>query len=444
MESKKIIELLRERHGITELNAMQQAAVKENSCRLRLIAPTGSGKTVAFCLAMLRTLGQPCGTVQCVVIAPARELVMQIYEVVRPLAPGFKTVAFYGGHPMEDEIRSVTASVPDIVIATPGRLLDHLQRGTLTVDAVRTLVLDEYDKSLEAGFHGEMKRITGRMRQLNNIILTSATDAVDIPDFIPSGEFKVLDFSGDGAAGAPRGNLMVLHVPSASRDKLDTLLQLVADVERNGPVMIFVNHRESAERLATALRKHGVHAGLYHGALDQQQRDAALIRFSNGTTPVLVATDLAARGLDIDGVGSVIHYHLPPTAENWTHRNGRTARQGAGGTVYVITSDADTVPDYVSWQHDWYPAPDAAGPAQSSAISTLYINAGKKEKISKGDVAGFLIKSGGLTADRVGRIDLRDHCVYVAVHTDDAASLIKTLNASKLKGHRVRVSLSKE
>ncbi|MDE7427297.1 MAG: DEAD/DEAH box helicase [Muribaculaceae bacterium] len=442
MESERIIELLRERHGITDLNAMQQAAMRERGGRLRLIAPTGSGKTVAFSLAMLRKLRRADGMVQAVVIVPSRELVLQIYEVVRPLAPGYKTVAFYGGHPMEDEVRSATAVVPDIVIATPGRLLDHLQRGTLSVGTVHTLVLDEYDKSLEAGFHGEMKRIVARMTRLENIILTSATSVVEIPDFIPVGEFKVLDFSDNEASGAPRGEMTILHVPSPARDKLDALLQLVADVESKGPVMIFVNHRESAERLAAALKKHGVRAGLYHGALDQQQRDAALIRFSNGTTPVLVATDLAARGLDIDGVGSVIHYHLPPTAENWTHRNGRTARQGTAGTVYVITSEADTIPDYVEWNHDWYPDPDAAVDVSPHVIYTLYIGAGKKEKISKGDVAGFLIKSGGVEADSVGRIDLRDHCAYAAVRTADIRELIKTLNACKLKGHRVRVSLS--
>ncbi len=204
--------------------------------------------------------------------------------------------------------------------------------------------------------------------------------------------------------------------------------------------MVFVNHRESAERLHSFLKKARIPAALYHGGLDQHDRQMAVELFENGTINTLVATDLAARGLDIDGVDAVIHYHMPPTAENWVHRNGRTARNGASGTTYVITSEADSVPDYVEWDRDYYP-PEAGDADLRSGISTLHFNAGRKEKISKGDIVGFLIANGGVQSGEIGKISVHDHEALVAVPSAKASSIIKAVEPHRLKNKKVRVTL---
>ena len=162
----------------------------------------------------------------------------------------------------------------------------------------------------------------------------------------------------------------------------------------------------------------------------------------NGSCPILVTTDLAARGLDLDAVSGVVHYHLPVSPEAWTHRNGRTARAGASGDVFVITSEADNIPEYVVWDHDYNPTGESADPIRADYV-TLHINAGKKEKISRGDVVGFLCQKGGLTGAEIGKIDVSDHQTLVAVAADKAAGLVKALAPEKLKGKRVRISCIK-
>lgn len=194
METKTILERLRERHNITVLNEMQQRMASTDLREIVLLSPTGSGKTAAFTLRLLRFLGPSDGKVQAVVMAPSRELVIQIADVIRPVAAGLKTVAFYGGHQMADEINSLSV-VPDIIVATPGRLLDHLKRGTVTLTDVKALVLDEYDKSLELGFHDEMKRIVKRMNRPELVILTSATPLAEMPRLPPAqktGDLRLL------------------------------------------------------------------------------------------------------------------------------------------------------------------------------------------------------------------------------------------------------------
>lgn len=438
MKLKDITENINTRLGIGSLNEMQTAAASvSHGASLLILAPTGSGKTLAFALPFLKSLGRPSGSVQGVVLAPSRELVLQIFGIIRPIATDYKTVAFYGGHSMQEEVNSLSV-VPDIIIATPGRLLDHLQRGQLSLHDVRTLVLDEYDKSLELGFHDEMRRIAGRLKSLDTIIMTSATRLDEMPDFINTGDLTVLDFTG-GGKDVKKPAADIKRVESPATDKIDTLVQLLRDVAKEDTrTLVFSNHRESAQRIYDHLKKAGFPAGLYHGGLEQQDRERALLMFNNGTTPILVSTDLASRGLDIADVRSVIHYHLPPTAENWTHRNGRTARMGAGGDVYVITSEADNIPTYVAWDHDYRPAAD--GVIVPSKWATLHINAGKKEKISKGDIAGFFIQKGGLSASEVGTIDVKDHSAFVAVPKEKARETIKALEAYKIKNTRVRIT----
>ncbi|WP_168182144.1 DEAD/DEAH box helicase [Duncaniella sp. C9] len=310
MKEKDIISNIASRLAITELNAMQKrmASVKTGGNTITLLAPTGSGKTVAFAIALLKSLGPADGRIRAVVMAPSRELVLQIFDVIRPIATRLKTVAFYGGHSMQEEKNSLSVT-PDIIIATPGRLLDHITRGLVDLSGVRTLVLDEYDKALELGFANEMKRVCKKLTSLSLIILTSATRLDELPPFLPVTQTsELIDFRSDCS---PRRRIQIVNVPSPTRDKLDTLIDLLRSLD-NGRVIVFANHRESVERIYSALRKAGLPAGIYHGGLEQNDRENAIEMLNNGSTPILVSTDLGARGLDIPELSAVIHYHLPP------------------------------------------------------------------------------------------------------------------------------------
>ncbi len=368
-------------------------------------------------------------------IAPSRELVLQIAEVIRPIATGLKTVAFYGGHSMQEEVNSL-AVTPDIIVATPGRLLDHIKRGQLDLGTVSSLVLDEYDKALELGFADEMKRVCRRLTGLKLVILTSATPLAAIPEYLPASEPQVIDFS---ATDTPRRRMQIVRVESPSRDKLNTLGDLLHSLP-NGRVIVFANHRESVERIYDALKKQGLPVGIYHGGLDQNDRENAIVQLANGSTPILVSTDLGARGLDIPELSAVIHYHMPVSPEAWTHRNGRTARQEAKGDIYVITAEGEDIPYYITTDRDYAPTGHSADPIRSET-ATLYFNVGKKEKISKGDIVGFLIAKGGLTSDEIGVITLRDHSALVGIPRAKGKSLVDTLGRERIKNTRAKISL---
>lgn len=439
MKEKEILANIASRLQITELKPMQRRMAElPLKGTVTLIAPTGSGKTLAFAIPLLKSLGQADGRVRAVVMAPSRELVMQIAEVLRPISTGLKTVAFYGGHSMQEESASLSVT-PDIIVATPGRLLDHIKRGNIDLSGVRTLVLDEYDKALELGFADEMRRVCRKLQSVSFVILTSATMIAEMPDFLPKTKSaETLDFSG---GGSPRKRMQIVNVPSAVRDKLDTLTDLLRSLP-DGRVIVFANHRESVERIYAALRRAGLPVGMYHGGMEQRDRENAVELLNNGTTPILISTDLGSRGLDIQELSAVVHYHLPPSAEAWVHRNGRTARQDASGEVYVITSEGETIPEYVEWDRDYVPQGCSDNPIHSD-VSTLYFNVGKKEKISRGDIVGFLIAKGGLDAGRIGRIALRDHAALVAVPASEAARLVKVLAPEKIKNTRAKVTVLK-
>lgn len=422
--------------GIETLNPMQKAVMECQSKNLILLSPTGSGKTLGFTIAMLQSLPKPSPEVKAVIIAPSRELVTQIYRVVRDIATGYKCVAMYGGHSVTDEKNSLNPT-PDIIVATPGRLLDHLQRKHVDLFNTKVLVLDEYDKSLELGFHDEMKKIIRTMPNLSRIILTSATRLLEMPEFLKLKSPETLDFLGN--SDNPGSRMSIVEVSSPANDKLDTLIDLIKSLD-NGKVIVFVNHRESADRVYQALKKAGLPVGIYHGALDQLDREKAVDLLNNGTTPILVSTDLGARGLDIDSINSIIHYHIPLTEETWTHRNGRTARVDAKGTVYVITSENDNIPEYMNFDRSYFPTGQSDNPIRSD-IATLHFNSGKKEKISRGDIVGFLIKQCGLNADDIGKIIVKDHSAIAAIPAVAAKAVVTKATQEKLKGKRVRITL---
>lgn len=410
-------------------------------CDLILLSPTGSGKTLAFVLPVLKLLRPSTGRVQAVVVAPSRELVIQIAGIIGAIAAGFKVTALYGGHKVEDEVNSLSAGT-DIIVATPGRMLDHINRRNIDVLPTRILVLDEFDKSLELGFEKEMKKITGHLKNVSRMILTSATDADVLPQFLQLRDPVTLDFREDN--GDLRRRTRVHRVDSDADDKLAALLTLIenlaAEAGEYGRCIVFVNHRESAERTCAYLKKNGVPAVLYHGAIDQRCREQAVAMFNNGSRPVMVATDLAARGLDIRGVRSVVHYHQPLTAETYTHRNGRTARVDAEGDVYVLVGPKEDVREYVEFDRDFY-LDGTKRFGGRPAFETLFFSAGKKEKLSRGDILGFLVKEGGLDAAGIGKIEVFDHYSLAAIPAREAAATVERIRGKKIKGEKRIMSL---
>lgn len=438
MKEKEIISNIREKLGIECLNDMQREMLDSinEPGDLVLLSPTGSGKTLAFIAPMLKELKAPNGKLQAVIIAPSRELVIQIFGIVRAIATGHKVTCCYGGHSVADERQSLSV-VPSIIVSTPGRLLDHINREHINVFTTRLLVLDEFDKSLELGFHDEMKRILRRMPNISRRTLTSATMIDEFPDFLRLHQVRIVNFLADKKELDSR--LTVWSVRSDAKDKLEAALSLLKSITP-GRTIIFANHRESAERIQEFLVQRGVSAGLYHGGLDQQEREMALTLFDNGSNLILVTTDLGSRGLDIADVASIIHYHLPSSREIYTHRNGRTARVAANGNVYVLLGPTEEVPDYITFNDELSLNKANATAELKSQVASIYFNAGKKEKISRGDIVGFIANNGGITAQEIGTISLHDHYAIVAVPRAKVDDILSRIARLKIKNKRVRIT----
>lgn len=438
MKEKEIISNIREKLGIECLNDMQREMLDSinEPGDLVLLSPTGSGKTLAFIAPMLKELKAPNGKLQAGIIAPSRELVIQIFGIVRAIATGHKVTCCYGGHSVADERQSLSV-VPSIIVSTPGRLLDHINREHINVFTTRLLVLDEFDKSLELGFHDEMKRILRRMPNISRRTLTSATMIDEFPDFLRLHQVRIVNFLADKKELDSR--LTVWSVRSDAKDKLEAALSLLKSITP-GRTIIFANHRESAERIQEFLVQRGVSAGLYHGGLDQQEREMALTLFDNGSNLILVTTDLGSRGLDIADVASIIHYHLPTSREIYTHRNGRTARVAANGNVYVLLGPTEEVPDYITFNDELSLNKANATAELKSQVASIYFNAGKKEKISRGDIVGFIAHNGGITAQEIGTISLHDHYAIVAVPRAKVDDILSRIARLKIKNKRVRIT----
>lgn len=442
MKEKEFLPLLNAKFGIDQLNPMQKKMLESAAGKkdMILLSPTGSGKTIAFILPVLKMLKPPTGRVQCIVIAPSRELVIQIGEVFKSLAPDFKVTVLYGGHKVEDEVNSLRV-VPDIIVSTPGRLLDHINRRNVDVLPVRILVLDEFDKTLELGFEDELKKIVARLKNVSRFILTSATRADVLPDFLKLQDPIEINFLEENAR--LRKRLLVNRVNADGKDKLDSLAALLHNLN-SGPEpersIIFVNHRESAERVAEYLKRHDVDCVLYHGALDQRQRESAIVAFNNGSKPFLVATDLAARGLDIQGVKNVIHYHQALTPEAYTHRNGRTARVEEEGEVYILVGPEEDIREFTEFDREMHLDTSIKSNLRSGLV-TMAINAGKKEKISKGDILGFLTKECGIEGDRIGKITVFDHYSLFAVPAEDENTVLSVSRKAPIKGKKRKFSV---
>lgn len=438
MKEKDLLQLVKQRLGIDELNAMQRRALetwKSGGGDLVLYSPTGTGKTLAFALCVLQALQPPMQQLQAVVMAPSRELVIQTADILRSLAVGYKVTPCYGGHNVSDEKASLAAT-PDIIVSTPGRLLDHFKRGHINLRGTRLLVLDEMDKSLELGFEDEMRQIIKQMPRLSRRILASATLLDVVPDYVRLHNPFILNVLEKTAQPAER--IKVWQVMSDSKDKLETLRALLLSLD-GGKTIVFANYRESVQRIHQYLVKAGIDAGLYHGTMEQHEREQAVALLNNGSVVVLVSTDLASRGLDIDTVAHIIHYHVPVSEQAYIHRNGRTARVDATGNAYVITAPDEALPQWVKIDEEFVLHPAAGLP--HAPMTTLYFQAGKKEKLSRGDILGFIVANGGIEATSVGRIDVRDHYALAAVPRAQARKVLQGLQTAKIKGKKVRISI---
>lgn len=438
-DSQQLIAQACARLGIDALNAMQQATIE--TCRTAhdviLLAPTGSGKTLAYLIPLFTRITPQASHTQAVVITPTRELAQQVEQVARTISSGYRIVCCYGGHSFRDEARSLETQ-PDVILGTPGRLLDHVQRGRLSLDKVDTLILDEFDKSLELGFHNEMRTLIRSMQGLQMRILTSATDLTEIPDFVAMPQATRLYYIDNSRKTEQKQQLTLYHVASPEKDKLDTLYELLSRID-DAPTLIFCNQRESVDRVADYLRRRRVVCATFHGGMEQADRERSLCRFRNRSANICVATDLAARGLDIANVGHVIHYHLPLDVEAYTHRNGRTARMNAGGTAYLIVAPHEELPLYIDDIHYLRLDTEPHTPA-TPAMETLHFAAGKREKLSKGDILGFLTRMCGLQATEVGLIEIKDHYSYAAVARNHVGNILDKAKVEKIKGHRIKVS----
>ncbi|WP_026464342.1 DEAD/DEAH box helicase [Adhaeribacter aquaticus] len=423
--------------NISKLNPMQEAALEVASRQdMVLLAPTGSGKTLGFLLPLLNLLSPEVTGVQALVLVPARELALQIEQVLSQMGTGFRIKCFYGGHNTTSEKSSLT-NPPAILIGTPGRIAFHLREGNLTGTSVHTLVLDEFDKALEFGFEAEMKFIIEQLPRVKKRLLTSATSMQKIPGFTGLRNYETLNFLTDNQSIS---DLELKAVPVLNEDKESTLFSLLCKIG-NAPTLVFCNQRDAVEALSAYLNQKRLAHGIFHGGLEQPDRERALMKFRNGTYNLLISTDLAARGLDIPEIENVVHYELA-TAETFVHRNGRTARMQAKGTAYVLLNPGEK-PGYLpaSLQTERLPTRPVLPPP--SPWETIYLSAGKKDKISKGDVAGFLLQKGGLQKEELGLIAVQDYVTFAAVSRTKADKVVKALETHKLKNKKVRVGIAK-
>lgn len=430
--------------GIDELNPMQLATLEAYGVdkNLVLLSPTGSGKTLAFLLPLVQRLDAECNDVQAVILAPSRELALQIETVFKKMGTPFKVMSCYGGRPAMDEHRTMNGIHPQVIVGTPGRMNDHLEKRNFNAKTVTTLVIDEFDKCLEFGFQEEMSEVIGKLPSLKKRVLLSATNADEIPQFTgvaTTEEGKLLknkviklDFS-QSSYGAT--NLLLQVVNSPIKDKLETLYRLLCQLG-NQTSLVFVNYRESVERVTGYLQAKRFPCDMFHGGMEQDDRERSLYKFRNGTCPVLISTDLAARGLDIPGIDNVIHYHLPVNEESFTHRNGRTARWDATGQSFMILGPEEQLPGYVDANVSVFDLPENTPMPPKQEWATVYIGRGKKDKLNKVDVVGFFYKKGCLDRNDVGQVDVKDHYAFVAVKRSKVNQLLKLVAGEKIKGMR--------
>ncbi|GAA4210923.1 DEAD/DEAH box helicase [Pedobacter jeongneungensis] len=424
--------------NISALNEMQEASLQaaKTGKDLILIAPTGSGKTLAFLLPLLSNLKNGVKGVQALVLVPSRELALQIEQVFKQMGTSFKVNCCYGGHAVRIEKNNL-AHPPAVLIGTPGRIAYHLEHQNFDESFIETLVLDEFDKSLEFGFESDMSYIIGSLLSLKQRILTSATKMEEIPAFVKINNPVEVDFSKNIKA---KPDLKLKKITAPADEKLDYLFRLLSKIgDKN--TLVFCNHRETVDRISDLLFENGLGHDVFHGGMEQFDREKALLKFRNGSHRILITTDLAARGLDIPEVEHIVHYQLPYTEDAYIHRNGRTARMHAKGTAYAILTTEENykyLPEDIEEEvlSDKYKLPEA------SDWVTLYLAHGKKDKINKIDIVGLFLQKGNLAKEDLGLIEVKDTTSYVAIKRGKVEKLLKDLSGEKIKGKKLKLEIA--
>ncbi len=430
-----------ERLKIKELNAMQLEAIESISANdeVILLSATGSGKTLAFLLPILESLDPDVNLCQALILVPSRELALQIDGVLKQMQAGFKITCCYGGHKREIEENNLVQP-PAIIIGTAGRMADHIRRKNIDLSHIRFLVLDEFDKILELGFLEEMEYIIRSLPAVQKKMLTSATYTEEIPAFVNMQNPVTINVLPENTISPEM--LRINTVLSSDKDKLDTLLQLIC-YTGNTSTIVFCNHRESVERVSNYLKEQGIVNVFYHGGMEQQDREVALCKFRNSSSDILVTTDLASRGLDVADIRNIIHYHLPPEEASFTHRNGRTARMNSTGNVYVIYTADEKLPEYITRDAAVFELPERLTLPEKPKWSTLFIAAGRKDKVNKIDIVGFLSQKGNLKKDEIGLVEVKDFTAFAAIRKSKADQVIRAIQDEKIKNKKVKIAIAK-
>ncbi len=436
--SKESVQKILQQLSIEKLNQMQEEAFEASKTKkdLILLSPTGSGKTLAFLLGVLQQLIPNKQKTQALIIVPSRELAMQIERTFKQMKSGFSSSVSYGGHSMKIEKNNLKNN-PNVLVGTPGRIADHLRRQTVDLRSTHTLVFDEFDKSLELGFLNEIEAIVAGLPQKRYTILTSATDSLQIPEFLNLKNEKTLDFS----STAQPEKLKLYSVRANDKDKLSALFQLVCTLN-NEPSLVFCNHRDATERISGLLKDAGLSHGVFHGGMEQEDRERELIKFRNQSHQLLITTDLASRGLDIPQIKHIIHYQLPTKETAFVHRNGRTARMFADGNAYLVLAQAENIPRWITENVEPIRLSEDTHLPEQSDWQTIFIDIGRKDKVNKIDIVGLFLQKGGLEKSELGLIEVLDNKIFVAVKKEKATKLITLLKGEKLKKKSVRIRIS--
>ncbi|GAB3661625.1 DEAD/DEAH box helicase [Echinicola sediminis] len=424
--------------GFEQLNDLQKttlAAAKTNS-KILLLAPTGSGKTLAYLLSVLSKLDQDKEGVQALILAPTRELVLQIESVLKQMKLPVKVNACYGGHLFSIERKNFSVP-PTILVGTPGRIKDHMERGTFNPETITQVVFDEFDKALELGFTGQMSYITGQLYQVKEKLLVSATNGIEIPYYLDFDEHHVVEYEG---YSSPDIKIRKLTMPKGK--KLEGLLKILKNLVVGQNAIVFANFRDDCDRIAEFLEQHGIFYSRFRGGLEQDERESQLTKFRNGSAQVLIATDIASRGLDIPDLDFVIHFQIPPHENTFIHRNGRTARMKASGTSVLLMTESDHLPEYLAHPPEELEL-DQPVETVKPAFATLHINKGKKHKVNKIDLVGFFLQFDFLGKEDLGLIEVKDFFSYVAISREKYREAIEASKHQKIKRKAIKVTLAK-
>ncbi|MEE3144717.1 MAG: DEAD/DEAH box helicase [Bacteroidota bacterium] len=417
--------------GIDALNSMQEKAYTaiSNNTEVLILSPTGSGKTLAFLLPLLERLDSRNNETQVLILVPTRELAIQIEQVFRDMGTGYKINAVYGGRSGSKE-KIELMHTPTILVGTPGRVADHIRRDRITINNIKNLVIDEFDKSLEIGFEKEMKEIISALNSLERKILTSATYKEKVPEFMKFNKPFTLDFLVEDSKS------LDLYWVNAPKNTLITLVHILGQFGNKSGI-IFCNFKDTLYGVSAYLNEKDIEHVNFYGGMEQIDRERSLIQFRNYSQRILLATDLASRGIDIPGIDYIIHYEMPMRQEEFTHRNGRTARMNADGVAICIKGKNDRIPEYAK-DIKTKKITDGNG-IPKSEWKTLLISGGRRDKISKGDIAGLFMKKGNLSSKEIGLIEIKSDCAFVAVCNSKADEICQKLSNHRLKKKKIRI-----